>query len=329
VRTVGAAPQNLKKILRKFAPNGHARNNRVIRRGWSVELCGGGEKMGRQRKSAVEIMPTGEALGADVLNVRFDALSTADIAVINAAWEKHLVLRFGGSAIDEQTFLAFTQRFGTPMLAPAYPVTTIKNEPKKTPITTVSNLRDEQGRPLGALGADALGWHSDMAYDAEPPVRTALHALEVPETGGNTTFLNMYLLYEALSPSLQRLVETLSVCHPPVEHARFGPEPVPTVHPLVQTHSGTGRKALFLGRRPQAALEGLPRDESEEILDRLWRMTTYPDFIWTQSWRSGDVVMWDNRYVMHRRDAFDPDARRILRRVTLAGSPDDNDLAAA
>ena len=275
-------------------------------------------KATKSKKSTIEIVPSGDALSADLLGVHFDNLTDADIAVIRQAWRDHLVLRIGGSVIDEVTFLDFARHFGAPMLAPAYPVTKNKHPAKQAPITHVSNLRDQQGRPLGALVADALAWHSDMAYSAAPPIRTVLHALEVPKSGGDTSFLNMYLLYEALSPSLRRLADSLWVCHPSIENSNYADETEETHHPLVQTHPKTGRKALFLGRRPRASLVGLPRDESEAILDRLWSATREEKYSWTQRWRSGDLVMWDNRYVMHRRDAFDPKARRLLRRMTLA-----------
>lgn len=274
--------------------------------------------MPKRESSAIEVMPTADALGADLLNVRFDELSEADCRVIRNAWREHLVLRVGGSAIDEAGFLAFTRRFGAPMLAPAYPVAKDKTKRKQTPITFVTNLRDESGRPLGALGSDALAWHSDMAYSEAPPVRTVLHALEVPDKGGDTSFINMFSLYEALGPSLRRLADSLRVRHPSVDTDAHGDPLEVTEHPLVQTDSVSGRKALFLGRRPRASLVGLPRDESEDILDRLWRHTGLDKFTWTQRWRSGDLVMWDNRYVMHRRDGFDPTDRRVLRRVTLA-----------
>ncbi|HAA92504.1 MAG: taurine catabolism dioxygenase TauD [Rhodospirillaceae bacterium] len=274
--------------------------------------------MPKKNTSSIEVVPIGEVLGADLLNVRLDSLSAADCTVIRAAWREHLVLRIGGLAIDEAGFLSFTRHFGTPMLAPAYPVAKDKTKRKQTPITFVTNIRDERGRPLGALGTDSLAWHSDMAYSEAPPVHTVLHALEVPDEGGDTGFLNMFSVYESLGPSLRRLADTLRVRHPSVETDAQGEPLDVTEHPLVQTDPETGKKALFLGRRPRASLVGLPRDESEEILDRLWRHTELDKFTWTQRWRSGDLVMWDNRYVMHRRDGFDPADRRLLRRVTLA-----------
>lgn len=269
-------------------------------------------------KTTLKVVPTGDALGADLLGVHFDRLTEQDYAVIRQAWRDHLVLRIGGSAIDEGGFLDFTRQFGQPMMAPAYPVAKKKSQRTQTPITYVTNIRDDQGRPLGALGADALAWHSDMAYSEAPPVHTLLHALEIPESGGNTSFLNMYMLYEALSPSLQRLADNLIVCHPPVENTTDAEQPNATSHPMVQLNPETERKALFLGRRSRASLEGIPRDEAEDILDRLWAYTNQSKFAWTQRWRSGDLVMWDNRYVMHRRDAFDDNTSRLLRRVTLS-----------
>ena len=93
------------------------------------------------------------------------------------------------------------------------------------------------------------------------------------------------------------------------------------VHPLVRLHPVTGRKALFLGRRPGAYVHGLPVEESEALLDAVWGHATQERFAWYQKWRAGDLVLWDNRCVMHRRDAFDESLRRLMHRTQIVGEP--------
>jgi len=140
----------------------------------------------------------------------------------------------------------------------------------------------------------------------------------------------MYAAYEELPAELKRRCEGLTCKHDASTNSagerRAGyegvtdPRAVPgAVHPVVRTHPETGRKALFLGRRRNAYLMGLPLDESEALLDALWAHCTQPRYVWSQRWRIGDLVMWDNRCVIHHRDAFDPDSRRLLYRTQVQG----------
>jgi len=155
----------------------------------------------------------------------------------------------------------------------------------------------------------------------------------VPAGAGRTGFDNMYLAWDTLPTNLRARVEELSLKHDATIDAagyvrkRFAEAPGDVrespgaSHPLVCTHPETGRNCLYLGRRAKAWLVGLPVEESEALLDRLWAHATQPHFAWHHDWRAGDVVMWDNRCVMHRRDPFDPRTRRILHRVVIKGTP--------
>jgi len=151
------------------------------------------------------------------------------------------------------------------------------------------------------------------------------------ERAGRTGFDNMYLAWDTLPTNLRARVEELSLKHDATIDAagyvrkRFAEAPGDVrespgaSHPLVCTHPETGRNCLYLGRRAKAWLVGLPVEESEALLDRLWAHATQPHFAWHHDWRAGDVVMWDNRCVMHRRDAFDPGSRRIMHRTQIKG----------
>jgi len=169
-----------------------------------------------------------------------------------------------------------------------------------------------------------------MSYKEETPTASLLYAVEAPAAGGNTNFANMYAAYEELPLELRRRCEGLRCKHDSSTNSagerRAGfehvtdPRLVPgAVHPVVRTHPETGRKALFLGRRRNAYLVGLPLEESEALLDALWEHCTQPRYVWSQQWQVGDLVIWDNRCVIHHRDAFDADARRLLYRTQIRG----------
>jgi taurine dioxygenase len=169
-----------------------------------------------------------------------------------------------------------------------------------------------------------------MSYIPAPPKASMLYALEIPPAGGNTGFCNMYRAYDALPAPLKRRVEGLTVKHDGTYNSggyvRLGvdatDDPLTSpgaVHPLVCTHPETGRRALYLGRRRNAYIDGLPLAESEALLDEVWGYATRDDLTWYNLWQVGDVVLWDNRCTMHRRDPFDPASRRILHRTQIKG----------
>jgi taurine dioxygenase len=155
-----------------------------------------------------------------------------------------------------------------------------------------------------------------------------LHALEVPPVGGDTYWANMYLAYETLPASLKGEVERRMAVHDATYNSagmlRKGyqditdPREAPGArHPLVRVHGETGRKSLFLGRRRNSYIIGLSLAASEALLDELWAHAAQPQFIFRQQWRPGDVLVWDNRCTLHRRDAFDPSARRLMHRTQI------------
>jgi taurine dioxygenase len=170
-----------------------------------------------------------------------------------------------------------------------------------------------------------------MSYLDLPPKASILYALEVPHAGGNTYFCNMVRAYECLPAPLKNRIGGLALKHDATYNSggyvRQGvtavdnPPASPGVyHPLAPVHPETGRRALYLGRRRNAYIGGLPLAESEGLLDELWDRATRPEFTWAHEWQPGDVVLWDNRSTMHRRDAFDPALRRILHRTQVKGA---------
>jgi taurine dioxygenase len=152
-----------------------------------------------------------------------------------------------------------------------------------------------------------------------------------PEAGGNTYFANMLAAYAALPADLKAAADGKIAVHDASTNSagllRKGYERVTDVrktvgahHPLVRTDPATGRKALFLGRRPNAYVLGMPLEESEALLDALWAHATQPRFSLCHQWKVGDLLMWNNLSVLHRRDPFDPATRRVMHRSQIKGN---------
>ena len=283
------------------------------------------------------IQPTGAALAADVHGVDLSKpVSDAVFKEILAAWNEHLVLRFSGQRLDDPTLMTFSARFGE---LDRVPIAAANHDRANSGVVAeavdwvavIANAKKD-GKEMGGLGSYELVWHTDMSYNPLPPRASLLYALEVPADGGNTGFLNMYAAYETLPAELKRAVDGRTCIHDSSRNSagelRKGfqrtldvRQTPGAVHPLVRLHPVTGRKALFLGRRPGAYIHGLPVEESEALLDAVWAHATQERFAWYQKWRAGDLVMWDNRCVMHRRDAFDERLRRLMHRTQIVGEP--------
>ena len=284
----------------------------------------------RTSSDTVQVRPTGGVLGADVFSnedhIDLRVITDADFTAIHQAWLDHLVLRFRGQQLSDDELIAFSRRFGELDFAPIQESGRrfVEGYPE---IYVVSNVI-ENGQPIGSLGAGEATWHTDMSYLENPPKASMLYALEIPPEGGNTYFCNMYRTYELLPPSLKRRIAGLQLKHDGTYNSggyvRQGvtavddPLTSPGVyHPVVYPHPETSRPSLYLGRRRNAYIGGLELPESEALLDELWSYAERADVAWHNQWRVGDVVLWDNRCTMHRRDPFDANARRILHRTQI------------
>ncbi len=278
---------------------------------------------------SVEIVPTGKALGAEIKGVDLRKLPADAFGRIAQAYADHLVVLIRGQNLSDPDLIAFGKRFGA--LEP--PGMSIIGKPyleDYPDVLVISNLKTEEGTPLGNLGDGEAIWHTDMSYRDTPVSAAILHAWEVPPSGGDTSFANQYLAYETLPQDLRDKIEGRIMVHDETYNSagqlRKGfkevtdPREAPGArHPIVRTHPVTGRKCLYLGRRRNGCILGLDLADSEETLDRLWAHATQPSFAWTHQWRKGDVLIWDNRCVLHRRDSFDPTSRRMMHRVQVVG----------
>ena len=279
-----------------------------------------------------KVTPLGATLGAEVSGVDLrQPISVETKERIMDAWLQHLVLRFRGQqGMSTQQFIAFSKIFGPLDRAPISATATGKPYIERFPeITAISNIMVD-GKPIGGLGSYEAEWHTDMSYKDECPSASILYSIEVPPSGGDTWFSSMYAAYDALPEDLKARIANLKCVHDASRNSagllRKGykeatdvRETVGALHPIVRTHPVTKRKALFLGRRRNAYISGLSVEESEALLETLWAHATKPEFTWIQQWRTGDVLIWDNRCTMHRRDAFDAASRRLMHRTQIGG----------
>ena len=281
------------------------------------------------------IEPTGGPLGADVhgIDLSRDIDQTA-FAMIADAWAKHLVLRFSGQRLDDEALMRFSRKWGeldrAPLGTGAEKVNGVAANAVDW-VVVISNVKVD-GKPIGGLGSYESVWHTDMSYNPLPPRASLLYAIECPATGGDTGFSNMEMAYDTLTEDLKKRIQGKVCTHDSSRNSagqfRRGfkevndPRETPgAAHPLVRKHPVTGRRSLFLGRRVGAYVHGLPVADSEALLNALWAHASQPKFAWYQHWRVGDLMMWDNRCVMHRRDEFDESARRVMHRTQIVGEP--------
>ena len=268
-------------------------------------------------------------LGAEVHGIDLaKPLPQGDIDVIAEAWSTRFVVVIQGQPLSDPQLLAFSRCFGE--LDPPGPNPYGEPFNKAYPeINVISNVV-ENGKPIGGLGDGEAVWHADMTYVDVPPRASVLHALEVPPDGGNTYFADMFAAYETLPDPLKKAAEGQVAVHDASRNSagmlRKGYKEVTDLretigarHPLVRTDPDTGRKALFLGRRPNSYVLGTSVPNSEALLDALWAHATHKRFTMCHAWRVGDVLMWNNLSVLHRRDAFDPTTRRVMHRTQIKG----------
>jgi taurine dioxygenase len=267
----------------------------------------------------MEVIPLSEALGAEIRGV--DASQPAAFEKILKAWHDHLVIVLRGQSLDEESQVRFAERFGE-----LSPIHTDHHSATNKAVMYIGN-RKQDGKLIGALPLGEMQFHSDQCYQERPAMGTMLYAIEIPAEGGNTLFANGYKAYQALPADIQEKVAGRKAVNVydyggGVLERKFMVKPaegISRAHPVARTHPATGHKSLYVNRLMTHHIEGLPEEESERILDLMFRTLERPEFIYEHRWRVGDLVLWDNRCSLHARRDFDPNERRWLRRVTIKG----------
>ena len=258
---------------------------------------------------AVEI--SGADLSIDLTDTQF--------VEIKRLWLENKVAVFRDQNLEDDALVGFTKRFG-PLFVH---VRSQFNDAAHPEIMLISNIK-EDGRNLGELGNGDLAWHSDQSYSARPVFSTLMYAIEIPEDGGGTWFCDTARAYERLPEGIKQRIAglqqnfsievTVATQHVALSEEQRALKP-PVTHPLVRTHPELGRKSLYLSPAHSTGIADLSEGEGASLLAELEDWAERPEFTYCHDWRVGDVVMWDNTSTMHRRDAFSPNARRMLKRT--------------
>jgi taurine dioxygenase len=270
----------------------------------------------------IQLTPLGEhmAIAAEGCDLR--RKTDPEIAqALKQALLDHLLLCVRGQHLAPDQFRDAMAVFGEPLLP--FEGGILPEVPEVNVISHVT--REKTGKPAG------FNWHTDQSFRSKPSALTMLYGVEVPETGGDTQFTNMYAAYDDLSDERKRLLDGMKVFHRyhstrkgitarelTAEEEAELPE---VLHPIVRTHPETGRKALYLNRNRMDRIPGMDHDASEALLDELVAHATQEKFQYRHKWRQGDIVIWDNRCTMHRANGdYPPGARRVMHRVTTVGT---------
>jgi taurine dioxygenase len=241
------------------------------------------------------------ALGAEVRGLDLRAVDDGAFAHVRTLLAEHLVLFFPDQHLEPDDHRAFAVRFGEPEIHPFIP----KLDEDHPEIVV---LRGESG-----YIADV--WHTDVTFDASPPVCSVLQALDMPAAGGDTMWANQYLAYERLSAPMKELVAGLTAVH---SAANYGHPERQAEHPVVRVHPETGRPSLFVNQQFTRRIPQLSRDESEALLAFLFAHSTQPHLGCRYAWQTGTVGIWDNRCTQHCA-VNDYDGSRAISRVTILG----------
>jgi taurine dioxygenase len=252
--------------------------------------------------------------------------SEETIREVRAHWKDRGVLVFRRQALSEVELARFSAHFGRPERV----VRTDWASQVVPEVGIISNLRDGQGNAMGGLGDGEVQWHSDQSFMTDPATGCLLYAVEIPPTAGDTLWASLGLAYNGLPHSLRSRIEGRQGVFSYAKRlagygeadraitAEMRARTPDVVHDLVQRNPSTGRTSLYFDPTTTVSIVGMPASEAQAVLDDLAEFCVQPEFVYRHQWQVGDVVMWDNAFLLHRREPFDSAQRRLMKRTTLA-----------
>src|SRR4051794_37274763 len=278
-------------------------------------------------KTRLEVVPLTKHIGAEIRGIDLrEKPDDATVKAIYQAWLDHLVIIFPDQKLSQEDLLRATTFFGENggLSRPEKerPIGFTKLLPG---IMLISNIR-ENGEPIGALPDGEMMFHHDMIHAEVPSKATMLYSVEIPSAGGNTLFASGYAAYDTLDPAVRDKLEGRKA----LQHYNYGSTQRgddrgveafnECAHPVFRTHEDTGRKAVYVNRLMTVKVLDMDEAESSHLLNAVFDHAEKPEFVYSHVWRTGDVLLWDNRCSSHARTDFPSNERRLMLRTTVKGT---------
>lgn len=294
-------------------------------------MPGGGKAASRNRPLAgghIGIQPLSAALGAEIIGLDLTGpVGEAAIAAVRSAFLAHHLLCFRGEALAPADFSRVARVFGEPQLQ-LYRSQRVEEVPEVSMLE--STYKSAEDKPDDLALVRLSGWHTDDSYFAQPAKATMLQVLAQPSSGGETRFCNTRRAYEDLDDEMKQRLDGLQAVHSydtvrapgraPERSAVEKQETPDVVHPLLRTHEDTGRKAIYFNPNRTDHIVGMDRTSSDELLDWLYTHITQPKYRYDHAWRPGDILLWDNRCLIHSVNTdFPVGEKRLHQRILLKG----------
>ena len=248
---------------------------------------------------------------------------------LRIAWRRHGGLLFRRQSLSESELVRFFSHFGKSEVI----VRTDWQSRNRDEVIHISNMKDASGRSIGGLGSGELDWHSDQSYMTHPATGALLYMVEMPNEGGATYWANLQQAYDALNEETRSQIADLEAIYDYAKRqssyddeaplsASLRRKTPPVLHPLVCVNPQTRRQSLYIDPSTMVGISGVSAKKGAALLAQLSAHATQPCFVYTHHWQIGDVVMWDNGQVLHRRDHFGEATPRWLKRLTCQLSPE-------
>jgi len=283
----------------------------------------------------IRTRPLKDTFGQEVLDVDLSDLDEATFDEIYKLWQQEPLLLFRRQSLSERQQVEYSKRFGDldilvrdDMLSKIHPE-----------IIYITALKRADGIPLGGLGTQEIYWHHDQIYRQRPASGSVFYAVEMPEDEGQTSWCNTKLGYDTMPDNLRNQLEgrratakygmkaesttQRDFANDPETLKKINEKTPPATHDIILENPATGQKSVYLDPNKTLRIEDLSDEESQELIEAVNQHMLQDKFIYTHTWRNGDVIMWDNARLWHRREKFDATLPRFARRTTIFLRPED------